>query len=177
MKKQRILQLLLILGSTVFWQGNSAQALSVITSAPPSGSGWTEHNETTPCTYTYYTIDTSTHRDFTLAEKVIDLGIFEGLYGDHVDVPIPSVTSTWTFNCHGYIFIGSGGWLNSPSPFENVTHEENPGGTVYRFAGHSSYVGYDATYVYFGKCGQGPFSNHDNEQPYGAHNERWCPIP
>lgn len=152
MKNQRILQLLLILGSTVFWQGNSAQALTLITS-PPAGSGWTSHNETSPCIYTYYTIDSSTHRDFYLAERVANLQLFETTFGDHVDVPIPSATSTWTFNCHGFIFIGSSGWLNSPSSFENVTHEENENGTVYRFADHSAYVGPDETYVYSGKCG------------------------
>ena len=81
-------------------------------------------------------------------------------------------------NCHSYVFTSSSGWLNDPYPFYGVTHTlNNSSGSVFRFAGHSAFTGCSSTYMYYGKCGQGPLCYHDNQYPYGAHTERWCPLP
>jgi hypothetical protein len=170
MKRQRLLLFLLILGLVISWQGNIAQALPLVPGTPP-GTGWLEQTGTTPCTHTYYTIDTSTHRDYTLAERMLTLDAFEARWGANVYVPIflqPS--SSIAYNCHAYALIGSGGWLLDPYPFENVT----PNGPICRFSSHTAFATYGSSYLYIGKCGTGPIAYH-NHVLYGFHYQQWCP--
>jgi hypothetical protein len=154
----------------------SVMALTLVPGLPPS-SAWVAHTEETCCgqQVTYYTINTSSYRDFTTAEAIADTAGFKEFYGAHVDVPSPCI-STWTFNCHSYA-LGPTGWVNDPSPWLGASSPcwvvDNTNGIVYRFAGHSAKAGYGQTYVYYAKCGACPMAYHDNVQPYGAHYERW----
>jgi hypothetical protein len=168
MKKKRIIQLMLILGILGFCLGNPAVALTLVTSPPP-GDAWSEHNSSSPCTHTYYTINTASYTDFSEGEKEADYYNFASTFGSHAD-PI-AYTSTWTFNCHSYIFLNQSGWLNDPSNFLGTVYHLDDCGSVYRFAGHTANSGAWG-YPYYAKCGQGPYAYHDTYL-YGTHYQRW----
>lgn len=170
MKKKGIRQLILTIGFSVFSLGNFALALDLPPGGPP-GDAWIEHNETSPVTFTYYTLDTENYRDFTYDEKIQISNEFEATFGDHVDVPSPSLAASWEFNCNGYVFLSHDGWLKTSDrdPFENVS----PCGPIYIFSNHSAKEGYGEKYIYWAKCGNAVQCYHDNVEPYGAHYERW----
>ena len=175
MNTKRISQLLLILGILGFCIGNSALALTLtLVSWGPPGPAWIAHYPSSPCVYTYYTINTASYRDFTEEEKIADYYWFLNVYGSHVS-PIP-YSSTWAFNCHGYLFIEQSGWLNSPISFlrSNIYKIDNCDGFIYRFKkNHSANPGAFG-YPYYAKCGKGPYAYHDNFiNLYGTHYQRW----
>lgn len=178
MKGKRISQSILILVLSVLWWGNSALAEKELPGSIPD-DGWIAHNETSPCTHTYYTINYETHRDLTLYEKTILYTEYLPQLGEHVvSCSVELDSSTMTYNCHGEVFIGSDGWLQSPDAFYDAQLYTVGNGGIYRWGDtHSATVGDSGPpYVYYSKM-QGAFLCLHDDELYGEHDEEWCEAP
>jgi len=145
----------------------------------PPGNGWTE-TKFDPCCekkeVSKYKINPATGRDFDGPEATADYLRFILTHGPHVSV-VNNSSSTWSYNCHGYVFDGSGSWILDPANYEGKgkgCYTEDANGPVYCFgAAHSAFAGQN-NYPYRSKCAQGPICDHD-ATVYGTHTARWKP--
>lgn len=157
---------------------NVLTALDLPSDIPPGGGAcWTKTAKATCGTATWDTwaLDTTACRDFTAAEKAAQRTAFETAYKGHCTY---RGDATYTYNCHAYVFDGSGSWGGDPANWLGATnpcYQVDATGPIYRWgATHSSFAGTD--YTYLGKCGREIRCDHDNAV-YGAHTDRWKQRP
>lgn len=138
----------------------------------PPGDAWVSHNMTSPVTYTYYTINTPEYRDFYYEEALSKTEKWQEENEEYLLVVYPALV-TWAYNCHGFVFINSSGWLMNTSPFLPTVYQPNENGNIYTwFGGHSAFKGFG--YPYLSKPGNGAVCYHTDDWGFGEHDSRWC---
>ena len=93
-------------------------------------------------------------------------------YGSHVSIVGPS---TMSYNCHGYVFMGSACWEDNPHNWFGTLHpcyKVVSSGSIYRFGSKHSAKAGNSTLPYKGKLGECSLAFHDN-YIYGSPTAIW----